>query len=130
MSGPDTPRPERTLPKEGGLWLEDAADGRLMAREIVADGDSLIVWDDDGEVEWPGWNWIAPIPTPEQLAAMHAKLAAGQALADAERALNEAMDAPWNDDWRQRHTDAMNAYQDAAEAFLRAFPPAEKGGAG
>ena len=121
---PDTPRPERILPKEPGLWLEDAADGRLMAREIVADGDSLIVWDDDGEVEWPGWNWIAPIPTPEQLAAMHAKLAAGQALADIMRRGAElvALNAPDAD-----FVPVQNETVRRSQALLRAYPPAEGG---
>lgn len=125
---PDTPRPERILPTEPGWWyykspiggdsiavqvyragpprrgkLLDAAEGTLMA--------------DEDEVTWGGYDWLCPIPTPDQLAAMEAQLAAGQALADHEREWNKVS---WT----------MATDMESAELLCRllaAFPPGNAG---
>ena len=129
---PATPR-ARILPTEPGDWRVRVAGGRPCIVAVVAahypvpelrrplrdtEEGTLIVPEHDGdEVTWCGFEWLARIPTPEQLAAQAAQLAAGQALADHLRHCAEL---------RGHNPATSDAGPDTSEraAFLAAFPPA------
>lgn len=128
----DLARPERILPTEPGSWYILGATRPVTLRwydfsvgcDPVA-GTKLCV--DHGGVREPSpltsFNpplvFIAPIPTPEQLAAQAAQLAAAQAWADALRASQQAAA---DGTFSRRH---ILAEADARDAFMAALPPKE-----
>lgn len=130
---------ERILPTEEGAWW---ASKRGYAPEIIKVSERrytngttelVVYWGQTfhDPADSPAYDWLAPVPTPEQLAAMAAKIAAGQALADAERVLDAMYDEAVTDnaEWQGgRHSDALEAAQNATADLLAAFPPVEGGG--
>lgn len=126
---PDTP-PERILPKEPGWWwCQPYRCCEPEIREVwlsSMEGRGLVFFREidppsDSEQVGPGDDvtWLAPIPTPEELSAMAAQLAAGQALADSLR----AVDASWAAGGPISPILTL-AQCDAESALLAAFPPA------
>lgn len=121
---PNTPRP-RILPTAPGWWwvlfLGDptpraAYVERVAVPEILDLGPSVLMAGLVGHqtqtsVERDEFTWLARIPTPEQLAAQAAQLAAGQALADWMRIAYPCVTAPY-----------VNEGGKLGKAFLAAFP--------
>lgn len=129
MSGPDTPRPERILPAEPNVWWWHEAPWWGSARPVRVDfGEGELFTEDCGDpVTREEITWLAPIPTPEQLAAQAAQVAAGQALADAVRRRRAAAKSDVSDDEYMLLSLAVKKCNDD---LLAAYPPAENGGAG
>lgn len=117
---PDTPRPERILPTEPGPWwltFDQSEPIVITVYRVPNTGElwfQISHWHDPMRVDHRLATWLAPIPTPEQLAAQAAQVAAGQALADWFRRSRWPMPVPASGEM---------------SAFLAAFQPAEKGGA-
>lgn len=113
--------PERILPTEPGPWwlTFDQSESIVITVYRVPTGElwfQISHWHDPMRVDHRLATWLAPIPTPEKLAAQAVMLAAGQALADHLRGIAPALCA--NHVFGQRW-----------DAFLAAYTPAEKGGA-
>lgn len=128
MSGPDTPCPERILPTEPNVWWWHEAPWWGSARPVRVDfGEGELFTEDCGDpVTREEITWLAPIPTPEQLAAQAAQVAAGQALADAVRRRRAAAKSDVSDDEYMLLSLAVKKCNDD---LLAAYPPAENGGA-
>lgn len=123
----DLARPERILPKEPGWWwCQPYRCCEPEIREVwlsSMEGRGLVFFREidppsDSEQVGPGDDvtWLAPIPTPEQLAAVTAKLAAGQALADVVRRW-QAADELWRD---LKHGDDLRAAGGASNLMFEA----------
>jgi hypothetical protein len=103
---------------------------RVAHRHYRGEPDGLCVPDDDGEdVEWCGYDWIAPVLTPDEAATLRARAEAAEAACERMRELVEAAfregrnSAPedyWSASRRDRDVDLAWRNSDAHDA-LRAL---------
>lgn len=117
----DVTRPERVLPtEEGWWWCMDTCHGEEpVPYEVFVGGDGLWTYAPLAQrlaSVGPRVTWLCRIPTPEQLSAQSAALAAGQALADAVRRW-QAADELWRD---LKHGDDLRAAGEASNLMFAA----------